>query len=162
MIIVAALSGPQFSSLFPIKHTLTGPIALTLDPNVHKQDLPFLDVFQSLVMEMEIVPGDLVQKYAGKVPYDVYFQTVQGKLDSCVCKVCSKYFSTIVMLNEHKRICKRQALFRRALKERMAIQESTEDISEELEDDAELEVVSWAVDEFVEDEIIEKEELVEL
>ena len=44
----------------------------------------------------------------------------------------------------------------------MAIQESAEDISEELEDDAKLEVVSWAVDEFVEDEIIEKEGLVEL
>ena len=44
----------------------------------------------------------------------------------------------------------------------MAIQESAEDISEELEDDAKLEVVSWVVDEFVEDEIIEKEGLVEL
>ena len=117
-------------------------------------------------MEKEIVPEDLMQKYAGKVPYDVYFPTVQQKIDSRVCKVCAKYFSTIVMLNEHKRICKRQAVEKGASKKRSRKDQNPKEVTgEELENDPELEVVSIGeADSTIEDEIefVEEEELVQL
>ena len=150
--------------LIPIKHGVTGPIALTLNPMVHKEDLHFLDVFQRIVMEKEIVPEELQKKYAGKVPYDLFFPSVQEKIDGRVCKVCSKYFSTLVMLTEHKKVCKRQVAVRKVAKKRRIVQEPIEVVEVEQEDevDQELEADSEDAESVPEEEEDIAEELVQL
>ena len=63
--------------MIPIKFSTSGPVALDLEPNVHQKKFYFLDVFASLVMEKQLLPANLKTKYNGKVPYDVYFPTLQ-------------------------------------------------------------------------------------
>ena len=99
--------GKRIPPLIPVTHTQAGPVAIPLTPDVYKQDLDFLCVFQRLTMEQVLTPKDLLDKYKNKVPYDVYFPTVQDKVESRVCKVCGKYFSLKLLLTEHKRVCKR-------------------------------------------------------
>ena len=99
--------GRRIPALIPIQHTRSGPVALPVTPDIYKGDLNFLDVFQRLSMEQFIMPQDLLIKYNNKVPYDVYFPTLQTKVESRVCKVCGKYFSLKLLLTNHKRICKR-------------------------------------------------------
>ena len=85
-----------------------GPVALPLTKDIHKQDLNFLDVFQRLTMEQFLMPKELLTKYNGKMPYDVFFPSLQDKVEKRVCSVCGTYFSLKLLLTEHKRICKRQ------------------------------------------------------
>ena len=70
------------------------------------------------------------------------------------------------MLNEHKRICKRQAVEKAASKKRSRNDQNPKEVTgEELENDPELEVVSIGeADSTIEDEIefVEEEELVQL
>ena len=54
-------------------------MALELEPNVHQNKLNFLDVFQRLAMEKELVPAHLMDKYGENVPYNVCFPTQQEK-----------------------------------------------------------------------------------
>ena len=93
--------------MIPIKFSTSGPVALDLEPNVHQKKLNFLDVFARLVMEKQLLPANLKTKYNGKVPYGVYFPTLQEKVGDRTCRLCGQYFSVKISLVEHKRICKR-------------------------------------------------------
>ena len=99
--------GRRIPPLIPVKFTSFGPVALDLEPNVHQKQLNFLDVFQRLVMEKELTPVQLKQKYKDKVPYDVFFPSQQEKIDGRICKVCSQYFAVQLSLKEHKKVCKK-------------------------------------------------------
>ena len=92
--------------MIPIKFSTSGPVALDLEPNVHQKKLNFLDVFARLVMEKQLLPADLKTTYNGKVPYDVYFPTLQERVEERTCRLCGQYFSVNISLAEHKRICK--------------------------------------------------------
>ena len=92
--------------MIPIKFSTSGPVALDLEPNVHQKKLNFLDVFARLVMEKQLLPANLKTKYNGKVPYDVYFPTLQERVEERTCRLCGQYFSVNISLAEHKRICK--------------------------------------------------------
>ena len=50
------------------------------------------------------VPDELKIKYNGMVPYDVYFPTLQQKVEERVCKICGQYFSLKLSLKEHKQV----------------------------------------------------------
>ena len=57
-------------------------------------------------MEKQLLPADLKTTYNGKVPYDVYFPTLQERVEERTCRLCGQYFSVNISLAEHKRICK--------------------------------------------------------
>ena len=95
-------------ALIPIKSTSTGPVSLELVPDVHKQNLTFLDVFGRITFEQKLVPAALKEKYGDKVPYDVYFPTQQAKVEKRFCTVCGMYFSAVKSLaQQHRKICKK-------------------------------------------------------
>ena len=58
-------------------------------------------------MEKQLLPANLKTKYNGIVPYNVYFPTLQEKVEDRTCRLCGQYFSVKISLAEHKRICKR-------------------------------------------------------
>ena len=70
-----------------------------------KEELTFLDIFQRLALESILLPPDLKTKYNMMVPYDVYFPTLQHKVEQRVCKTCGKYFALKLSLKEHKQVC---------------------------------------------------------
>ena len=78
--------GRRVPPLIPIKFSTSGPVALDLEPNVHQKKLNFLDVFARLVMEKQLLPANLKTKYNGKVPYDVYFPTLQTVWTVLLCE----------------------------------------------------------------------------
>ena len=96
--------GRRVPALIPLKQTASGPEALPLSPNVTKEELSFLDVFQRLSMESILMPEELKIKYNGMVPYDVYFPTLQQKVEERVCKLCRQYFALKLSLKEHKQV----------------------------------------------------------
>ena len=97
--------GRRVPTLIPFKHTQSGPVALPLTPDVVKEELTFLDIFQRLALESILLPPDLKTKYNMMVPYDVYFPTLQHKVEQRVCKTCGKYFALKLSLKEHKQVC---------------------------------------------------------
>lgn len=50
------------------------------------------------------MPEELKIKYNGMVPYDVYFPTLQQKVEERVCKLCGQYFALKLSLKEHKQV----------------------------------------------------------
>ena len=90
--------GRRVSPLIPIKFSTSGPVALDLEPNVHQKKLNFLDVFSRLVMEKQLLPANLKTKYNRKVPYNVYFPTLQEKVEDRTCRLCGQYFSVKISL----------------------------------------------------------------
>ena len=66
-------------ALIPIKHTIHGPRALSLNPDVAKEELAFLDVFQRLAMESFLLPEELKEKFKGVVSYDACFPSTWSR-----------------------------------------------------------------------------------
>ena len=97
--------GRRVPTLIPLKHTQSGPVALPLTPEVAKEELTFLDIFQRLALESQLLPAELKTKYNMMVPYDVYFPSLQHKVEKRVCKTCGKYFALKLSLKEHKQVC---------------------------------------------------------
>ena len=96
-------------TLIPYKQTQAGPKALPVTPDVAKEDLTFLDVFQRLAMESFLLPEELKAKFKNKVPYDLYFPTLQQKVEKRICKRCGKYFALKLSMVEHRNmVCKRK------------------------------------------------------
>ena len=149
----------RIPALIPVHYTREGPVALPITPDLYKQDLDFLCVFQRLSMESAIMPKELNQKYNNKVPYDVYFPSLQDKVEDRVCKVCGKYFSLKLLLTGHKRICKRRKQTKKTNKKNFKnvamslLDEDTEDEEVSLEEVEDIEEMR---------EVEEELELVEL
>ena len=61
-------------------------------------------------MELILLPEELKKKYNGIVPYDVYFHSLQEKIDNRVCRSCGKYFALQISLKEHKLVCKKKRM----------------------------------------------------
>ena len=106
--------GRRIPALIPIRHTASGPKAMALSADIDKENLTFLDIFQRLAMESILLPEDLKNKYNGMVPYDVYFPSLQEKIDNRVCRSCGKYFALQISLKEHKLVCKKKRMVDRA------------------------------------------------
>ena len=96
--------GRRIPALIPIVKTIKGPVALKMEPNLHKQKLLFLDIFGRIVLERKLMPRDLSEQYDGLLPYDAYFPTLQDKVESRTCKYCKKYHSSKKSLNRHLRL----------------------------------------------------------
>ena len=122
-VVLIAFYGSSDTAQTRFRHPPNQALALDLEPNVHQKELNFLDVFQRLVMEKEIMPAELKLKYKNHVPYDVYFPSQQDKVDGRICRVCHQYFSVQLSLKEHKRICK---------KARNILEEDEEDTAQEV------------------------------
>ena len=71
--------GRRVPALIPIKHTIHGPRALSLNPDVAKEELAFLDVFQRLAMESFLLPEELKEKFKGVVSYDACFPSTWSR-----------------------------------------------------------------------------------
>ena len=153
--------------LIPISHTTSGPAALPLEPLVYQKKLKFPDVFQRLLMEKLLTPQELVDKFHGVVPYDIFFPTQQENCVKRVCQVCFKYFSSITSLTEHKRTCekpKKVALpsITTHMKKRAKVDEGTgiDKVVDENDQDIPIIEVEETVDMF--DELDTHAELVDL
>ena len=64
----------------------------------YQKKLNFLDVLSRLVMEKQLLPANLKTNYNGKVPYDVYFPTLQEKVEDRTCRLCGQYFYVKISL----------------------------------------------------------------
>ena len=95
--------GRRIPALIPIVKTERGPMAMEMDPNIHKKKLMFPDMFGRIVLEKKLLPRDLGEKYNGLLPYDAYFPTLQEKVEARTCKFCMKYHSSKKSLNRHLR-----------------------------------------------------------
>ena len=122
----------RIPALIPITFSPAGPVALKLEPDVFKKDLCFLDPFARIAMEQVLAPTELKVKYGEKIPYDVYFPTQQSKVERRVCKVCKKYFSTLVSLNIHKKVCKqKRAVSKNKRVKKVQVIDSSDESSDE-------------------------------
>ena len=95
--------GRRIPALIPIVHTERGPIALKMEANIHKKKVKFPNMFGRIVLEKNLLPRDLSDKYKGLLPYDAYFPTLQEKVEARTCKFCMKYHSSKKSLNRHLR-----------------------------------------------------------
>ena len=98
----------RIPALIPVKLTVTGPVAIELAKDINKQDLTFPDIFARIVVEKDLVPNSLKEKYGDVVPYDVYFPTQQDQVLRRMCKNCSKYHASLKSLALHKKVCKKR------------------------------------------------------
>ena len=101
--ILSFFPGRRIPALIPIVKTERGPLALEMDPNIHKKKLMFPNMFCRIVLEKNLMPRDLEEKYNGLLPYDAYFPTLQEKVEARTCKFCMKYHSSKKSLNRHLR-----------------------------------------------------------
>lgn len=121
----------RIPALIPVTPSQIGPVALKLEHDVFKKDLRFLDPFARIVMEQTVAPSDLKEKYGMNIPYDVYFPTQQDKVERRVCVVCAKYFSTLVSLNIHKKVCNLKRTRKPKRVKTIVFDSSEEDVSED-------------------------------
>ena len=98
----------RIPTLIPIKLTATGPVAMELVKDINKKDISFPDIFARVVVEKQLMPESLTEKFGDVVPYDVYFPTQQDKVIKRICKNCSKYHASIKSLALHKKVCKKK------------------------------------------------------
>ena len=98
----------RIPALIPVKLTATGPVAMELVKDINKQELTFLDIFARIIVEKDLVPGGLKEKFGDDVPYDVYFPTQQDQVIRRMCKNCSKYHASLKSLALHKKVCKKR------------------------------------------------------
>ena len=103
----------RIPALIPIEMTTFGPQAVTMDKNLYKQLLRFPSLPNRVLLESSIVSESLLKKYNGKIPYDIYFPTVQDKIDGRICSQCHNYFGSRKSLHEHERLCKPKPLKRK-------------------------------------------------
>ena len=92
----------RIPALIPFKYSTSGPVALQLTKDVFKENIEFHDIFGRMVVEDKLAPPLLVEKYGDKIPFDVYFPSVQEKVEKRTCSICKKYHSSIKSLNGHK------------------------------------------------------------
>ena len=70
----------RIPALIPIQYTVSGPKALQLEPEVWKKHIMFPDFLARMALEKSLVPDNLEQKFGNKIPYNVYFPTLQEKV----------------------------------------------------------------------------------
>lgn len=92
-------------ALIPVEMSHHGPRALPLRSDLHKQHLKFPSLSNRLILESSLLSEEMKEKYQGKVPYDIYFPTLQKKIDKQVCKRCYKYHATLLSKKEHLKVC---------------------------------------------------------
>ena len=66
----------------PFRFTDKGPASVDLNPDIFKEKIKFLDVFERIALEQQIIPAELKDKYGEKIPYDVYFSSQQQKVEN--------------------------------------------------------------------------------
>ena len=93
----------RIPALIPFKFSQSGPVPLQLVKDVYKEDIAFHDVFGRMVFEEKLAPPAILEKYENKIPFDVYFPSLQEKVMKRTCAICSKYHSSIKSLTSHKR-----------------------------------------------------------
>ena len=87
--------------------------------NLNKKKLEFPDMFARIVLEKKLMPEcdlvfyckiirmfsspDLEKQYSVILSYDVYFPTLQLKVEGRTCQLCKKYHSSKKSLNRHLR-----------------------------------------------------------
>ena len=93
----------RIPALIPFKFSQSGPVPLQLVKDVYKEDIAFHDVFGRMVVEDKLAPPAILEKYENKIPFDVYFPSLQDKVMKRTCAICHKYHSSIKSLTSHKR-----------------------------------------------------------
>ena len=93
----------RIPALIPFKYSKSGPVALQLEKDVFKENIEFHDIFGRIVVEDKLAPPYLVEKYGDRIPFDVYFPSVQEKVEKRTCPDCKQYHSSLKSLNGHKR-----------------------------------------------------------
>ena len=106
-VVASYFPGRRIPPLIPIYQTTSGPKAMDLSPDIYKQVITFPSYPTRILMEKELTPQALIEKFPMGVPYDVYFPTQQDKIEKQTCAICGKYHSSIKSLKLHKQICKK-------------------------------------------------------
>ena len=99
--------GRRIPPLTPIQQTSSGPQAMELGPDIHKQLITFPSYSMRILMEKNLTPQALVDKFPMGVPYDVFFPTQQTNIEKQTCQNCGKYHASIKSLKLHKQVCKK-------------------------------------------------------
>ena len=79
--IMSFFPGRRLPALIPIKFSDCGPQALDLDPEIWKKQLMFPSFLARGVLESNLVPPSLKEKFGAKVPYDAFFPTLQSQVE---------------------------------------------------------------------------------
>ena len=70
-----------------------------------KKEIAFPNIFARVVLESQLAPKALIEKYDGKIPYDAYFPTQQEKVEGRTCTKCNKYHASKKSLKLHMKSC---------------------------------------------------------
>ncbi len=93
-----------FPGPVPLYQTLESGLRATERSNFEKHSFPSL--FLSLNLSRELLTRST--RRFKSLPYDLYNPSVQSQLTERICKHCSLYFASKVMLNTHMRIHKNE------------------------------------------------------
>lgn len=97
--------GRRIPTLIPVRLSPSGPVALDLEKEVFKKEIAFPNIFARVVLESQLAPKALIEKYDGKIPYDAYFPTQQEKVEGRTCTKCNKYHASKKSLKLHMKSC---------------------------------------------------------
>jgi len=117
--------------LIPIMRTESGVTALKRSADYDEKKIEFLPLAERILFEDSLITPEDKQKFGASIPYDLYFPTLQEKLEKRVCVKCFKYHASIKSLNVHKKVCSLGK--RKPKKVAVATQESSES-EDEVED----------------------------
>ena len=120
--------------MIPIHLTPSGPQAMNLSPEIHKQVITFPTYSTRILMERSLMPKELEEKFPKGVPYDVYFPTQQNNVEKQTCPYCGKYHASINSLKLHKQICKKPKQALRKVTSSLLIDSSSDSSEDELID----------------------------
>ena len=142
----------RIPALIPFKFSKTGPVALQLNKEVFKEDIKFHDIFGRIVLENKIAPNDLLVKYKDNLPFDVFFPSLQDKVEKRTCEDCQKYHASIKSLTAHRRAAhpKRRGRGTKKTNERQDF------IEDEFDDTEETPLSDEVVERMIEDEIFDE------
>ena len=79
-----------------------GVRALKRSADYDEKKIEFLPLAERILFEDSLITPEDKQKFGASIPYDLYFPTLQEKLEKRVCVKCFKYHASIKSLNVHK------------------------------------------------------------
>ena len=126
----------KYLEIFPNRF-LPAPIPLKYSPFIETnpsddENVRFTSFFQSLHFATE------------ELPYDLHCPSVKDNIQDRICNQCNKYFASLTLLNNHKKMHpKQKSTWRQKIKSKKILKKKENEVLALLEDDDGFEVMDW-------------------
>lgn len=92
-------------ALIPITRSVAGVTAMERSADYSGKKIEFLSLAERIIFNDSLISSEDKQKFGAVIPYDLYFPTVQEKIEKRICVKCFKYHASVKSLNVHKKVC---------------------------------------------------------